>query len=299
MNNYLILVCILVLCLFSCSQKVKPKKVSFEMELNSLLNARFVDYRTLVFYDTLGKKISYGEMLKYDRNNYVADKYANEADSIIFAKIRPKTKVDSIKQDVLNKIYENNISLQINWIRKSIKDSANIKLNEGLAYYNMPYTADYLDCTNVKQIIDSIANLDLHRNNKEPDFVNKRIVLSTVINIMENCCLQNLDNGDLYNIFMALQHSDTRVNYKLKYLLKFKNLIKVGKMEASLVALMEDRILIEQKKKQKYGTQIFTNGNGDSILEPVENINDIDEIRKSVGLGPLKDYMQQHSIKFK
>jgi len=46
---------------------------------------------------------------------------------------------------------------------------------------------------------------------------------------------------------------------------------------------------------QIYGTQ-YTFENEINVLYPVKDIHAVDAMRKSVGLGPLKKYMEENNI---
>ena len=57
-------------------------------------------------------------------------------------------------------------------------------------------------------------------------------------------------------------------------------------------AYLKDRILLMDKKPQIYGTQVTINPETKKYEAlPVENMGKVDELRKSVGLGPLQEYL--------
>ncbi len=57
-------------------------------------------------------------------------------------------------------------------------------------------------------------------------------------------------------------------------------------------AMLKDRVLLIDKKPQIYGTQLGLNPETNKPeLLPVENMDKVDDLRASVGLGPLSEYL--------
>jgi len=57
-------------------------------------------------------------------------------------------------------------------------------------------------------------------------------------------------------------------------------------------AMLKDRVLLIDKKPQIYGTQLGLNPETNKPeLLPVENMDKVDNLRASVGLGPLSEYL--------
>jgi hypothetical protein len=52
-------------------------------------------------------------------------------------------------------------------------------------------------------------------------------------------------------------------------------------------ALLFDRLQVMQGKPQRYGTQMARLPNGEAIVLPVEDLESVDERRRSIGLPPL------------
>ena len=75
----------------------------------------------------------------------------------------------------------------------------------------------------------------------------------------------------------------------LKYYKYIEKISQEGTISRSDFATFKDRLLILQGKKQIYGTQyIYDEKHKKYILEPIENINEVNNLRKEVGLPPLK-----------
>lgn len=65
---------------------------------------------------------------------------------------------------------------------------------------------------------------------------------------------------------------------------------QAGEADKSLLAQLEDRILVEEGKPQRYGTQVMTVG-GKARLFPVADAVGLDQRRKEVGLLPICTYL--------
>lgn len=88
-----------------------------------------------------------------------------------------------------------------------------------------------------------------------------------------------------YALFLVIQHAN--LDIKLKYY----DLIKksVDKID---FAFFEDRVLLEEGKKQLYGTQLkYIDDKYE--LEEIEDIDNLDKRRKEVGLEPIKEYLKK------
>jgi hypothetical protein len=58
------------------------------------------------------------------------------------------------------------------------------------------------------------------------------------------------------------------------------------------LAYLTDRVLVAQKKPQRYGTQARPEG-GKMVPFPIEDEAKVDERRAELGLAPLADYLKQ------
>jgi hypothetical protein len=75
--------------------------------------------------------------------------------------------------------------------------------------------------------------------------------------------------------------------------------VRNGKAQGSSLALLEDRVALGQGKRQIYGSQISTDmATKLYYVRPLEDPDNVDERRKSVGLQPLAEYVKQWQIKW-
>ncbi|MEO6515493.1 MAG: DUF6624 domain-containing protein [Steroidobacteraceae bacterium] len=91
--------------------------------------------------------------------------------------------------------------------------------------------------------------------------------------------------------WLILQHAPSA--YQEKYLPLLKAAVTTQSIRADQVAMLEDRILVSQKKKQKYGTQVVTDANGEPEVYPVENPAELAALRESVGMPPMAEYLRR------
>lgn len=91
--------------------------------------------------------------------------------------------------------------------------------------------------------------------------------------------------------FLILQHADLATQQK--YLPLFRDAVVSRQAKPSHYALLYDRVLMGEGKKQLYGTQLRRNEeNGTWFLWPVENEAEVDERRARLGMDPLQQYLE-------
>lgn len=97
--------------------------------------------------------------------------------------------------------------------------------------------------------------------------------------------------------FIIVQHSNLEMQKKYFPLIE----AAANKGEASLegVALLKDRILMRENKKQIYGSQLKRNEAGGFDLYPIEDEANVDQRRSSMGLEPLANYVKEYGIIYK
>jgi hypothetical protein len=62
-----------------------------------------------------------------------------------------------------------------------------------------------------------------------------------------------------------------------------------GTMPPSDVAMLVDRVLVQEGKHQRYGTQ-FSIEDGELVMDPVEDEEGLDERRRQMQLPPMEEY---------
>lgn len=96
-------------------------------------------------------------------------------------------------------------------------------------------------------------------------------------------------------LFLVIQHADLATQEK--YLPMMREAVKDGRASGNNLALLEDRVLMRNGKHQRYGSQIGRDPEtGEHYLSPLEDPDDVDARRASVGLGPLADYLRNWDL---
>lgn len=99
------------------------------------------------------------------------------------------------------------------------------------------------------------------------------------------------------NAFLIIQHAD--LEYQKKYFPLLKAAAEKNEARKSDVAMLEDRILMREGKKQIYGSQLRRNEQTQKLeLYPIEDEANVDKRRASVGLMPLKEYLKHFNLEY-
>ena len=95
-------------------------------------------------------------------------------------------------------------------------------------------------------------------------------------------------------IFLVIQHADSLT--QATYLPVMREAVKKGKAQPEALALLEDRVLINQGKEQIYGSQTKANETGRYEFYPIKDETNVNTRRASVGLEPLEEYAKRFDI---
>ena len=98
-------------------------------------------------------------------------------------------------------------------------------------------------------------------------------------------------------IFLVIQHSPLDV--QKKYLPMMREAVAKKQALAGNLALLEDRVATREGRKQIYGSQVATDSiTRKNYLLPLEDPDNVDKRRATVGLGPLADYLKRFGIEW-
>jgi hypothetical protein len=95
-------------------------------------------------------------------------------------------------------------------------------------------------------------------------------------------------------LFLVIQHSDQQT--REEFLPMIRVAAKRGDALARDLALLEDRVALEQGKKQLYGSQVGSDASGKMYILPLEDPDNVDKRRQSVGLPPMAEYVQYFGL---
>ncbi|RDV15672.1 hypothetical protein DXT99_09330 [Pontibacter diazotrophicus] len=97
--------------------------------------------------------------------------------------------------------------------------------------------------------------------------------------------------------FLVIQHSDKETMEK--YLPMLREAVAKGEAAKSQLALMEDRVRMNNGQPQLYGSQLRMNAEtGQYELYTIEDEVNVDKRRASMDLEPLTDYMKRFGIDY-
>lgn len=98
-------------------------------------------------------------------------------------------------------------------------------------------------------------------------------------------------------IFLVIQHSGLATQEK--YLPMMQKSFEEGESRPSDFALLQDRVLMGQGKKQIYGSQVVFNKRGEQEFYPIEDEKNVNNRREKAGLQPIEEYAKYFSIEYK
>jgi hypothetical protein len=89
--------------------------------------------------------------------------------------------------------------------------------------------------------------------------------------------------------WLIAQHSDYDISFQ-KYCLKLLKLQPRDAVVKWQIAFLTDRILINEREFQKYGTQFYITRSGVQRSRRIRNLKGLDRRRKYWGLEPFYEY---------
>lgn len=97
-------------------------------------------------------------------------------------------------------------------------------------------------------------------------------------------------------LFLAIQHVDD-TSVQQKYLPMLQKAVEEGNAQGWHLAFLTDRILMNQGKKQIYGTQkILSSDPEKCYIIPLEYPDEVDQLREHIGLSPLADELEEDGM---
>jgi hypothetical protein len=98
-------------------------------------------------------------------------------------------------------------------------------------------------------------------------------------------------------VFLVIQHADLPVQEK--YLPLLEKSVADSESRPCDLALLQDRVLMRQGKKQMYGSQVVPNPHtGAMEIYPIEDEKNVNIRRQRMGLEPLEEYAAYFGITY-
>lgn len=90
--------------------------------------------------------------------------------------------------------------------------------------------------------------------------------------------------------WILVQHADADPAFQSDVLGKIAPMVKSGEVTSHEYTLLVDRVLVNQGKPQRYGSQLVAK-DGKWVPKPMEAPGEVDQRRAAIGEMPLADYM--------
>lgn len=92
--------------------------------------------------------------------------------------------------------------------------------------------------------------------------------------------------------WLIVQHADFDIEFQKSCLVLIEHAAKIDEAALPNIAYLTDRILVNLKKPQKFGTQFYIDEKGVFGPRPIENEKGVDALRAKYKLPPLKEYKE-------
>lgn len=93
------------------------------------------------------------------------------------------------------------------------------------------------------------------------------------------------------NFWLIVQHSDHDLNFQKEVLSILENEVEMGNASIFDYAYLKDRVRVNEGLPQIYGTQVYYDSLDNPHPKPLENPEDVNTLRMSIGLEPLEQYL--------
>jgi hypothetical protein len=100
-------------------------------------------------------------------------------------------------------------------------------------------------------------------------------------------------------LWLVIQHADGNLKAQQKYLPLLRATAKRGQASKEYLALLEDKVAVNEGRKQLYGSQMYR----DSITQishvsPIAEPESVDKRRAKMGLEPLSVYLKENGVEW-
>jgi hypothetical protein len=96
--------------------------------------------------------------------------------------------------------------------------------------------------------------------------------------------------------WLIAQHADRQLNVQRRALRLMQQAVSAGSANPRELAFLRDRTLVNEGRKQIYGTQIAGVKDGSPIPWPCEEPERMDELRAEVGIEPFDEYVAKFTM---
>lgn len=157
-----------------------------------------------------------------------------------------------------------------------------------------------IDCTDLSRLLERIYNRD--QDNRTDNLMDPSIDaqnLEVVEQILQKCGMPTPDNSGYEGpntIWLVIQHASP--DKRKKYFSDLLASSKKGHIDRQSIALMQDRMLMDDGQPQLYGSQVSMTDNGAYELYDLRDPETVDSRRAMMGMPPLKEYLMHFDLEF-
>lgn len=263
-----VLTIIVIGILLSCNSQSDPNIALTKVNHNELLTRIVkgdVNLIEIAYKNKEGKALTAQDRTLLNSGKSKREFYENKHDKIV------EIRISEAKQQ--------------DWIEE-------IQISESFSKPFVGITDEKLDCTLMDSIIaichkrDQDVRLNSKSDISQIDQLNQR----TLLPYLQQCQWPN-DKELITGIWYVIQHSDSAImSY---YYNKFKESENKGLVESKIMALMEDRMLMNHGYPQIYGSQMIHK----SVYKIFDPMN-VNKRRESVGLGTIEENTRRFGFEF-
>ncbi|MBF4985434.1 hypothetical protein FNJ87_14230 [Nonlabens mediterrranea] len=157
-----------------------------------------------------------------------------------------------------------------------------------------------INCNNLGGLLKSIylRDQDARADNLNVESIDQNN-LTAVEQILGKCGMpapESVGKLGYSALWLVIQHAGAEE--RKKYFPMIKKGMEDGLFEKQDVALMEDRMLMDDGLPQLYGSQVLMNADGSYEFYELQDPETVDARRKAMGMGPLAGYLSFFNIEF-
>lgn len=133
---------------------------------------------------------------------------------------------------------------------------------------------------------------EVWKKKQDSIYSNNKVIISEYFKKYGFLGFDRVGKEGSFNFWLLVQHCDKYPEFQKRVLKSMEIEVKKNNANADNYALLYDRVKINSRKKQLFGSQVVYNEFGQAKPKNglIDSVN-VDLIRKKYGLEPLKDYL--------
>ncbi|PCJ17712.1 MAG: hypothetical protein COB02_12910 [Candidatus Cloacimonadota bacterium] len=205
--------------------------------------------------------------------------------------------------ELTSKINDNLNTYKLDINLSSLKGKIIVATNDKKIIKTLNFN-DIVQAINSEQVLKEASNIlnkigESHQNmrlgktkvNNETNLQNINI-LKNIIKKIGWPTIDKVGKQASHYAWLLVQHADFDLELQ-KTVLNFLKTLNSQQIDKKEVAYLTDKVLIQNNKKQIYGTQFKIDKDKNIIPEPIEDYKNLDKRRKSLDLENFKSYLSK------